>query len=259
MPLPEKPKTLQIVKSPKPPILDGNADEESWKTAATIDEFLLLGDNKNKPKAKTIGKLSYDDNFFYVAAICEETGRNDPFITGGPVYGDDCIEIWIDANGDKQTFHQLIVNAKGKSQGFGPAGMIEMPAKCTAQAEPGKQWSLEVAIPYSSLGIAAPKVGQKWKFNLARNRPKGEKFARELITWNPLQSRFKELDLFGTIIFGATTTAAKIINSKCPLTGKPVNPAHTFAHKGMTVGFCCPDCLTKFKKEPDKYFAKVKP
>ncbi|MDA0841354.1 MAG: hypothetical protein O2857_26620, partial [Planctomycetota bacterium] len=258
MPLPEKPKTLQISKALKAPDLDGTTDEELWKTAAAIEEFLLLGDGKNKPKAKTTGKLSYDEKFFYVAAICEESGRNEPFITGGPVYQDDAIEIWIDANGDGQTFHQLIVNATGKSQGFGPAGMIDLPAQCFAHAEAGKQWTLEVAIPYTSLGIAAPKTGEKWRFNLCRNRPKGDNFDRELITWNPLQTRFKELDLFGTIIFSAAD-AAKPANSLCPLTGKPVNTAHTFIHKGTTVGLCCPDCLAKFKEEPDKFFDKVKP
>jgi YHS domain-containing protein len=49
------------------------------------------------------------------------------------------------------------------------------------------------------------------------------------------------------------------VNSKCPLTDKPVNAAHTFAFKGKVVGFCCKDCLARFKKEPDEFFAKVKP
>jgi YHS domain-containing protein len=201
--------------------------------------------------------LSYDEKFFYVAAICEETGRKEPFISGGPVYTDDAIEIWLDVNSDKQTYHQLIVNAKAKSQGFGPSGMTDLPAQSFAHAEPGKRWMLEVAIPYTTLGTAAPKPGEKWKFNLCRNRPKGDKFPRELITWNPLQRAFKELDLFGTIIFG--TTPPKPVNSKCPLTGKPVNAAHTFSYKEKLVGFCCGNCLAKFKKEPDKFFGKVKP
>ncbi len=61
-----------------------------------------------------------------------------------------------------------------------------------------------------------------------------------------------------TVKVGATVTA-KTFNSKCPLSNKNVNPAHTFAFKGKTVGFCCPNCLAKFKKSPDKFFAKVKP
>jgi YHS domain-containing protein len=63
-----------------------------------------------------------------------------------------------------------------------------------------------------------------------------------------------------TVKVGAKVkVATKTFNSKCPLSGKAVNPAHTLAHKGKTVGFCCPNCLAKFKKEPDKFFAKVKP
>ena len=258
MPIPQKPKTVQVWRAPQAPKLDGKLDDAVWKTAATIDKFLLLGDAKNKPKAKTIGKLTYDDKFFYVGAICEETGRKDPFIAGGPPYGDDCIEIWMDANSDGQTFHQLVVNANAISIALDPSGPIEFPAQSFGQKEPGKRWILEVAVPYTSLGVAAPKPGQKWKFNLARNRPKGDKFKRELITWNPLQTRFKELNLFGTLVFG-TTPPAKPVNTKCPVTGKPVNAAHTFTYKGKLAAFCCANCLAKFKKEPDKFIAKVKP
>lgn len=52
--------------------------------------------------------------------------------------------------------------------------------------------------------------------------------------------------------------AGKVINRKCPL--KPdvrIDPTCTVMYKGKLVGLCCTDCLDKWKKSPDAYFAKV--
>jgi YHS domain-containing protein len=49
----------------------------------------------------------------------------------------------------------------------------------------------------------------------------------------------------------------KIVNAKCPLSGKPVNAKFTFTYKGATIGFCCENCLGQFSKEPDKFISKV--
>ncbi len=36
-----------------------------------------------------------------------------------------------------------------------------------------------------------------------------------------------------------------------------MDPAHTVAYKGQTIGFCCPNCPPKFTAEPTKFLAKV--
>ncbi len=54
------------------------------------------------------------------------------------------------------------------------------------------------------------------------------------------------------------TTQAAIINKKCPVGGEDVDPkGKTVAYKGKTVGFCCDECITDFKKDPDKYARKL--
>ncbi len=47
--------------------------------------------------------------------------------------------------------------------------------------------------------------------------------------------------------------AAGPINTKCPVTGKPVDAKVTLKHGCCTIAFCCPDCLAKFQAEPAKY------
>jgi hypothetical protein len=57
---------------------------------------------------------------------------------------------------------------------------------------------------------------------------------------------------------GWAQAAGKPINRKCPL--KPdvrIDPTCTVMYKGKLVGLCCTDCLDKWKKSPDAFFAKV--
>jgi uncharacterized membrane protein/YHS domain-containing protein len=57
-----------------------------------------------------------------------------------------------------------------------------------------------------------------------------------------------------------TTTnavAAKPINSKCPVTGKDVDPSKTSVYEGKTVAFCCDNCKAAFDKDPKPHLAKL--
>ena len=57
---------------------------------------------------------------------------------------------------------------------------------------------------------------------------------------------------------GWAQAAGKVINRKCPM--KPdvrIDPTCTVNYKGKLVGLCCTDCLDKWKKSPDAWFAKV--
>lgn len=47
------------------------------------------------------------------------------------------------------------------------------------------------------------------------------------------------------------------INDACPVSGQPVDPAHTVTFRERTVGFCCPKCRKAFEKEPEKYAEKL--
>jgi YHS domain-containing protein len=49
------------------------------------------------------------------------------------------------------------------------------------------------------------------------------------------------------------------VNSECPVSGKPVDPAVTAEHEGKLVAFCCADCRAKFTADPAKFAAKLAP
>lgn len=48
------------------------------------------------------------------------------------------------------------------------------------------------------------------------------------------------------------------VNSKCPVSGKDVDPTKIFAYKDQKIAFCCGNCLSNFQKEPEKYIEKLK-
>ncbi len=55
----------------------------------------------------------------------------------------------------------------------------------------------------------------------------------------------------------AKAVAAAIEQTTCPVMGNPINKDLFVEYKGKKVYFCCPDCIEKFKAEPEKYIAKL--
>jgi YHS domain-containing protein len=45
--------------------------------------------------------------------------------------------------------------------------------------------------------------------------------------------------------------------TKCPVSGKPINPEVSVELKGKKVYFCCPGCPPAFEKDPEKFMAKL--
>lgn len=52
-------------------------------------------------------------------------------------------------------------------------------------------------------------------------------------------------------------TAQAPINTTCPVSGSPVDPAHVVIYQGKTVGFCCPNCPPTFEADPTPFLAAL--
>jgi len=197
----EKPRELRVPRSPGGIIIDGTPDEEMWRGAAKTDQFFLYG-GKGVSKAKTTAMLLYDDKNLYVAFICQERGRRKPLIVGGPPWDDDEVEVWIDANRDRKTFRQVIVNAANEKMEFAESGPNPIGSTTAVHVVQSNSWMVEMAIPLAGLGVKSPKPGDTWRLSLCRYRPPGKTFNSELIVWAPLRSGgFRDLANFGTLIF----------------------------------------------------------
>lgn len=47
------------------------------------------------------------------------------------------------------------------------------------------------------------------------------------------------------------------LQTACPLSNKPIDPAKFIEHEGKKVYFCCPGCAAGFQKDPGKYTSKL--
>ena len=197
----EKPRVVEVPRSPGGILVDGPSGEEWWRGSAETDQFYLHG-GTGVSKAKTTAKLLYDDSNLYVAFICEEPARRKPLILGGPPWSDDEVEVWIDANNDRKTFRQVIINAANNKLEYGEAGQTPIGAASAVYVEKNGTWLVEVVIPFKGLGVKPPKPGEQWRLSLCRHRPPGKDFNAELIVWAPLKKGgFNDLENFGTMIF----------------------------------------------------------
>ena len=61
----------------------------------------------------------------------------------------------------------------------------------------------------------------------------------------------------GLPVTATNTPANKPVNSKCPITGKDIDPSKTSVYEGKVVAFCCDNCKAAFDKDPKPHLAKL--
>ena len=61
----------------------------------------------------------------------------------------------------------------------------------------------------------------------------------------------------GTLMIRGEEPATKSPQTKCPVMGMPINKDIHLDYQGQRIYFCTPDCPAEFKKDPEKYFAKI--
>ena len=169
-------RTITPARAATPPTLDGKLDETCWKQAQVVTNFSVLYVGR-PAQYQTILRVAYDDENVYFAFKCIEPGadaiRAEKRTQEDRVFNDDCIEIMLDPLGTGETYFQFAVNAVGskfdcaREQG----GAIEeddwQGTWHAAAFIGGDYWSVEIAIPYYTLGVT-PQVKSTWRFNACR-------------------------------------------------------------------------------------------
>ena len=191
-----------IISRIPPPAIDGRVDPREWKGAAVIASFVeaKLG---GPPKAQTRACFAHDDGAVYIGIVCDEPlmsraaqTRFDRHDSG--IWNNDCIEVFLNPQADRASYIHFIVDilnqrydALGRdSFGFNPSWR-------SATRRDAHSWSVEIAIPFASLGVQPPTPGQAWLGNICRER----KAEPELSAWRPTHGSFEAPGSFGLIIF----------------------------------------------------------
>lgn len=162
--------------------IDGRLDDAGWSLASQTPRFLIStrDGNRKSPSEKTEGFICYDDVNLYIGFRCWDSQIENLKATikedGGPVWTDDCVEVFIDVNLGRATYYQFAVNALGTKfiqdkvrnipwvKDWHAAGHIDK-----------KYWTVEIAVPLAALGIDN-LTSERWGINLARENHKVDEY-----------------------------------------------------------------------------------
>src|SRR5258706_2214181 len=186
---PEKAKPIVIPRFDKPPVIDGKLDDEIWKQAIVLRDFLQTGPGDNiAPSKPTEMMIGYDARTFYMAFHCydEPDKVRATVAKRDEVFGEDNVRVFLDTFNDQRRayvlgFNPLGVQADGiMSEGSGTDFSVDivMESKGILTSD---GWTLEVAIPFKSLRYEAGK-GKLWGIHVWRNI---DRFNDEIDSWMP--------------------------------------------------------------------------
>lgn len=183
------------------PVIDGRLDDGVWSEAARTDAWMdLSGDATAAVQTQAWVARGAERLFF--AFRCEEPDL--PGLVaqvtedGGPVWNDDCIELFFDGNLDRETYRQIAINSLGKVTAL-DRGNREWSPRIERAAQVGRdEWTVELVVYISDLGI----LGSEFGLNLCRERRAGGR--TELSAWSPTGRSFGIPASFGLAKLGAS-------------------------------------------------------
>ncbi|HXG83301.1 MAG TPA: DUF5916 domain-containing protein [Pyrinomonadaceae bacterium] len=186
---PEKTKPVKVVKFAAPPVIDGKLDDEMWKTAQILKDFIQTSPGDNIPASKpTEVMLGYDEKNLYIAFKCwdEKDKIRATLAKRDDVFGEDNVRVWLDTYNDQRRAYILGFNPLGVQQdgifteGQGADFSVDIVMESKGVIEDWG-WSVEVKIPFKSLRYSAGKE-KLWGFNAGRNI---ERLNDEFDSWMP--------------------------------------------------------------------------
>ena len=181
-------KSIQILRTNIPPVIDGILDDEAWSKAITIDDFLLSKPIEgDEPSEKTEIYLMYDDDYLYIGG---QFWDSDPDMISATTSGhrvsrlgdDDRLATILSTYNDLRSGYRFETNPNGtkhegiyKSVGQHLATWDTVWHADSSYNDQG--WATEIAIPFKS--ISFHPSNQTWGINFSRSiRRRGEE-----ITW----------------------------------------------------------------------------
>src|SRR6266571_887047 len=187
---PEKAQPVHLPRFDKPPVIDGKLDDEVWKHAVVLKDFIQVqpGDNI-APSKPTEVMLGYDAKFLYLAFHCydEPDKVRANIAKRDNIFDDDYVGILFDTFNDTRKAYEFDFNPLGvQADGIWTSGQgedfsldIVMESKGMVTSD---GYTIEVALPFKSLRYASGK-DKLWGVHFWRRI---KRFNNELDMWMPL-------------------------------------------------------------------------
>jgi len=152
---------------------------------------------RKEPSHATSFRVRFDDKALYVAVqAVEESPKSRVRAVAGDEAGvrkDDHVELIIDATRRGEEHRQFATGINGDRFDARQSDAKWNAEWTSAVGFDAGEYAMEFRIPFESLGVPAPRVGDKWSFNVRRVRgprdPKWERFAEWVTTYADFDSK----------------------------------------------------------------------
>jgi len=171
-----KRKSFEIFRTKMAPVVDGRLDDEVWKNAAIVDDFHQTSPSDGaQPTEATIVRVTYDDEFLYIAAHLKDSDPNGilakQMIQGKMFYSDDRFWVMLDSFNNQRHDYFFQVNANGIPQEALRENNAQFIDEWSTiwQAESAVTqdgWVTEIAIPFKSISFSPDS--DTWGINFGR-------------------------------------------------------------------------------------------
>ena len=170
-------KSVRIVRTDRPPVIDGVLDEAAWSLAAKIEDFHEIQPTEYAaPSERTVVYLMYDDNALYIGAKLYD--RDPTQITarilrqGERVFGDDWFSVILDPFHDQRSGYRFQTNPNGLRQEALYQNVSDeqwdwQGIWSTAAKIDDEGWTTEIAIPFKTLSF--DPTNDTWGINFRRS------------------------------------------------------------------------------------------
>ena len=190
--------SVTAVRVETPPTIDGQLNDQAWRTASVIDEFVQRIPVEGAPATEnTTVYVAYDNTNLYFGIYAWHS--NPSAIRANRVdrdraFGDDRISIIFDPFMDQQRGYSFGVNAYGvqsdailgSGAGFGNRDNAWDALFESAGTLVDDGWTAEIAIPFKSLRYPQRPNGEIHSWGLQIERQIRSK--NETVTWSPVST-----------------------------------------------------------------------
>jgi len=205
--------------------IDGRLDESVWQCAAVLKPF-FPNRGEGRDSEATEVRLWYDHTALHLGWVCTDrdiqatlTKRDSRF------WDEEVVEFFVTPDKLEQyfelqwnplggVFDAIIHNQlgpDGRSQKFtgdwsytakGMQSAVRVDGTVGNSAEVDRGWTVEVTLPFSDLGVPAPKPGTVWRGNFYRFS-RGANNPEPQLSWSPTRlPGFHQPSRFGYLEFG---------------------------------------------------------
>ncbi len=186
---------IHIKKAQQPIKLDGELNEMDWQNAEIAAGFQVHYPQNGMPaRFKTEAKVTYDDQFLYIAFSCQDSGKHiiQTLKRDVDYFESDGVSVVIDPTGQQINGFMFGVSPEGvQSEALITDDVaFEWDNKWFAEARySAESWTAEMAIPFKTLRYDASRTS--WKINFIRN----DLNRGQYYTWTKIPPQFDGISL----------------------------------------------------------------